>query len=142
MALVYGARNATRDVDAVILGPPDAALVRRLARQVADDFGWQDDWLNDAAKGYVIGVSIGPVALSAKGIVVRAPAAAQLLAMKLSAWRDDIDVADAAVLLEACRELGDREAIWRAVEPFLVAGDELKATYAFDDLWETIRDDD
>jgi len=44
--------------------------------------------------------------------------------------------------LQACRELGGREAIRRAVEPFLVAGDELKATYAFDDLWENIRGDD
>lgn len=142
MALVYQARGATRDVDAVILAPADAAIVRRLARQVAEEFGWPDDWLNDGAKGYVIGVSIGPVALEAIGIHVHTPAAAQLLAMKLSAWRDDTDVADASRLLQACREIGDRHAIWRAVEPFLVPGDQLKASYAFEDLWESIRDND
>jgi hypothetical protein len=38
--------------------------------------------------------------LSAPGIEVRSPDTAQLLAMKLSAWRDDVDINDASRLLE------------------------------------------
>ena len=54
--------------------------------------------------------------------------------MKLSAWRDDVDIEDARRLL---RELaGQREQIWAALEPYLVPGEELKAHYAFLDLWE------
>ncbi|MND04620.1 hypothetical protein D3C83_249800 [compost metagenome] len=59
----------------------------------------------------------------------------QLLAMKLSAWRDDVDIADAAKLLPVIQ--GSRDQVWTMVEPHIVRGRELKARYAFDDLWES-----
>ena len=61
----------------------------------------------------------------------------QLLAMKLSAWRDDLDVSDARLLLSKLS--GDRGSVWKLVEPYLVPGRQLKAQYAFDDLWEADR---
>lgn len=65
---------------------------------------------------------------------VRRPSFAQLLAMKLCAWRDELDIGDARRLL---RELtGSKEEIWENVAQFLTPGRELKARYAFDDLWE------
>jgi hypothetical protein len=54
--------------------------------------------------------------------------------MKLSAWRDDVDVEDARLLLRALA--GSREEIWQQAEPHLVPGRELKSRYAFEDLWE------
>jgi hypothetical protein len=57
--------------------------------------------------------------------------------MKLSAWRDDIDVADARLLLS--KLAADRSSVWSQVERHLVPGRELKAQYAFDDLWESDR---
>jgi hypothetical protein len=134
MVLRFGARESTRDVDVAILAPADAQKVRELARRVAGEHRWPDDWLNDGAKSYLIGLSSGPIVLSVPGIEVRSPATAQLLAMKLSAWRDDIDIADASRLLEEMK--GSRDDIWQEVEPHLVPGDELKAQYAFADLWE------
>ncbi len=136
MVLVYEARESTRDVDAIILAPSEVGVVRELAQVVADERGWPDDWLNDGAKGFLIGLSPGPVVFSAPGIEVRSPSTAQLLAMKLSAWRDDVDIADARRLLQEMS--GSRDDIWQAVEPYLVPGDELKAQYAFADLWETL----
>jgi hypothetical protein len=140
MVLVYEARESTRDVDAIILAPREARRVRELAQVVADERGWPDDWLNDGAKGFLIGLSTGPVVFSAPGIEVRSPATEQLLAMKLSAWRDDVDITDARRLLQELA--GKRDDIWQAVEPYLVPGDELKAQYAFDDLWEALYGDD
>ena len=115
MVLLYDARESTRDVDAIILAPREAGLVRELAQAVAGERGWPDDWLNDGAKGFLIGLSPGPVVFSAPGIEVRSPSTAQLLAMKLSAWRDDVDIADARRLLQEMS--GDRDEIWQAVEP-------------------------
>ncbi len=66
---------------------------------------------------------------------VRALAPSQLLAMKLSAWRDDLDIEDARLLLSKIE--GDRERTWEQVEPYLVPGRELKSQYAFEDLWES-----
>lgn len=136
MVLVYEARESTHDVDAIILAPREINMVRELALVVAGERAWPDDWLNDGAKGYLIGLSSGSVVFSAPGIEVRSPATEQLLAMKLSAWRDDVDIADALRLL---REMsGSQDEIWQAVVPYLVPGNELKAQYAFADLWEAI----
>ena len=60
MVLGYQARQSTRDVDVVILSPREAHLVRKLAKQVAEERDWSADWLNDGAKGYLVGISDGP----------------------------------------------------------------------------------
>jgi hypothetical protein len=138
MVLRFQARESTRDVDVTIVAPAEAQKVRELARAVAAEHEWPDDWLNDGAKGYLVGVSSGPIVFSAPGIEVRSPATAQVLAMKLSAWRDDVDIADARRLLTELK--GTREQIWLEIEPFLVPGDKLKAQYAFADLWEAKLD--
>lgn len=134
MVLRFHARESTRDVDVAVVAPAEAQKVRELARLVAAEQGWPNDWLNDGAKGYLVGLSAGPVVLAAPGIEVRSPSTAQLLAMKLSAWRDDVDIADAARLLEEMK--GDRNETWQEVERYLIPGSELKAQYAFADLWE------
>ncbi len=139
MVLAYHARLSTRDMDVVILMPNDRSKVRQLAARVAAERDWPDDWLNDAAKGYLVGLSQGFELFSAAGIRVHAPAVAQLLAMKLSAWRDDVDISDARLLLRDLSSGGDREQIWQQVERYLVPGDELKAQYAFQDLWESLH---
>ena len=134
MVLVFGERDSTRDLDVLIVTPAEGRKVKELAKIVALERGWPDDWLNDAAKGFLVGVSEGPIIFSAVGIEVRRPGFPQLLAMKLSAWRDELDISDARRIL---RELnGSREEIWQAVSPFLSPGRELKARYAFEDLWE------
>ncbi|MBX2997186.1 MAG: hypothetical protein KF893_01655 [Caldilineaceae bacterium] len=89
-------------------------------------------------------MSDGGIIYAAPGIVVHCPALPQQLAMKLSAWRDDIDVQDAErLLLDLIDQAGlDQDRLWNSVEPFLVRGQELKARYAFLDLWESIYGDD
>lgn len=74
------------------------------------------------------------------GIVIKSPAIAQLLAMKLSAWRDDVDIEDARRLLQALA--GEQQQVWAAIELYLVPGTELKARYAFLDLWEDTHGSD
>ena len=135
MVLLFGARESTKDVDAFSIDPEVRTSVAKAASQVAADLGLPDDWLSDAAKGYAHGLTPGPVLLDTPTLRVRTTSAAQLLAMKLSAWRDDVDVEDAKRLLKECR--GRREEIWQQVERHLVPGRELKAGYAFEDLWES-----
>ena len=138
MVLAFGARQSTRDVDVVILAPREARVTREFAAQVAEEFNWPSDWLNDGAKGYLRGISEGPVLFSAPGIEVRAPSLEQLLAMKLSAWRDEIDISDARRILQEIGTGRSREELWEAIEPYLIPGDELTAQYAFLDLWESL----
>lgn len=122
----------------MILPSSEASIVRDLAARVAAERGWPNDWINDAAKGFLIGPVDGPIVFSAPGIEVRRPSYEQLLAMKLCAWRDDVDIADARRLLETLS--GAYDDVWPTVEPFLLRGCELKAKFAFDDLWESLYD--
>lgn len=104
---------------------------------VAERMGLPDDCLNDGAKGYVQSLALGEVVLDTPTLRVFAVSLEQLLAMKLSAWRDDVDIDDARILLT--KLAGDRELVWAGIERFVVPGRELKARYAFDDLWEAER---
>jgi hypothetical protein len=61
--------------------------------------------------------------------------------MKLCAWRDDVDIADASRLLTDLAPGSNRVDVWQRVTPYLVPGRELKAQYAFEDLWESVYGD-
>jgi len=140
MVVLFGERDSTRDVDVVILAPKEASKLRIISKKVGQEHGWPEDWLNDAAKGYLIGQSEGPIVFSSENIKVRRPSFAQLFAMKLSAWRDELDIMDARCLLKELS--GNRAAVWKEVSPYLVPGNELKAQYAFNDLWEEVYGND
>ena len=71
MVLAFEARLSTHDVDVFIRSPQEARIVRELARRVASEREWNEDWLNDAAKSYLVGVSDGQVLYSAPGIEAR-----------------------------------------------------------------------
>ncbi len=85
--LVYGSRDSTKDVDALIR--PSAAG-QRLSRQVAAEQGLPEDWINSdvaqflsehEAKRTLPTEAFGP------GLFVTVPTAAYLLALKLRACR-------------------------------------------------------
>ncbi len=139
MALRFGARDSTKDIDAVFLEPADAANVRRLASNVAIRMGLPDDWLNDAVKGYIRPPVDETVLFESPGIVATIPSLAQLAALKLSAWRDDIDISDAETILRELKSSGTpRDESWAAIERYLVPGMELKARLAYNELWEQL----
>ncbi len=50
LCLVFHAREATRDIDALIV---PAAELRLAAQTVSRNEGLPDDWLNDAVKGFL-----------------------------------------------------------------------------------------
>lgn len=75
------------------------------------------------------------------GIVVRTLALAHLLALKLMAWRDDVDFRDALRILQALEEEPGTDCstpgnILKLVDPYLVPSQRVKASYAVEELWE------
>lgn len=136
LVLLFNARLSTKDVDAYFVRP-DAAIVRDAAANVAERLGLPPDWLNDGAKAYLVAVSPGEILYYSRALLVRAASIQQLLAMKLAAWRDAIDRADAQLLLQQLS--GSAEEVWNAIAPFVPSNLFDKASYAFEDLWETTR---
>jgi hypothetical protein len=84
MCLAFGARDSTKDVDAVF---EPARVVREAAARVAIEAGVAQDWLNDAVKGFLgtRGEFDRFLDLSHLQIFVAQPA--YLLAMKCAALR-------------------------------------------------------
>lgn len=85
--LIYGSRDATKDVDAVVR---QGEIAQKLALKVAQELDLPTDWLNDQVKQFLAekeqkrklnDADFGP------GLRVSVPTAAYLLAMKLRACR-------------------------------------------------------
>ena len=95
--LTYDWRLATRDVDAVF--EADKQIVRRLARDIAEENDWDPDWLNDGVKGFLSAADGSSQAKrlfrtypseEAPGVRVMVANPAYLFAMKcraMRAWR-------------------------------------------------------
>ena len=88
--LVYGSREATKDVDAVVR---PSEIAQGLALKVARELGLPDDWLNDQVKQFLAETEakrrLNETDFGA-GLRVSVPTAAYLLAMKLRACRSPL----------------------------------------------------
>lgn len=97
MCLVFKARNATKDVDAIF---EPTKTVRRLAALVGRDEGVGEDWLNDAVKRYIRGDFEKRDVFNFSHLSVWAPAPEYMLAMKcISARWDTHDKDDVMFLI-------------------------------------------
>lgn len=102
MTLVYDARQSTKDIDALF--EPTREL-RQIALQMAERYGLNNDWFNDAAKAFIdtSRMSFEPIMDMAALRVLR-PNDEGMLAMKLASARENSKDADDAVFL--IRRLG------------------------------------
>ena len=106
--LVYGSRESTKDVDAVIR---PTEIGHKLARQVAREQALPEDWLNsDVAQFLAEREERRPYPKDdlGSGLVITVPTAAYLLALKLRACRPPLpgypgDEADILFLLRKIR---------------------------------------
>jgi predicted nucleotidyltransferase len=101
LALVFGARNSTRDIDAVF---EPKSNINRLIAEIADDYGLDGDWLNDGAKGYILPKMKTVAVKQFSNLSVESVEAEGLLVMKLMSARAlSKDMDDAVTLMEYLR---------------------------------------
>jgi hypothetical protein len=109
MALAYSTRRVTKDIDAVF--EPKLSIYRAAAK-VAEELGLPEDWLNDAAKGFMPGEDDARRPLpEIQGIEITTASPQYLLAMKLMAMRFGEDDEDIEVLIDECKLAGAKETL-------------------------------
>ena len=100
MALAYSTRRVTKDIDAVF---EPKSVIYAAAAKVAEEHSLPEDWLNDAAKGFMPGEDEHPNPVpDIRGIEVTTASPQYLLAMKLMAMRFGEDDEDIESLLGEC----------------------------------------
>lgn len=88
MMLAYDARKMTKDVDAIVT-PSRAGMA--IARQVGEELGLPEGWLNSDVKMFIAPTEQTRVLpWEAPGIMLTAPTAGYLLAMKALACRQPL----------------------------------------------------
>ncbi len=109
MALAYSTRRVTKDVDAVF--EPKSSIYEAAAK-VAERLGLPEDWLNDAAKGFMPGEDEDPRPVpDIQGIEITTASPQYLLAMKLMAMRFGEDDEDIEILVHECGLHNAQEAL-------------------------------
>jgi len=99
MCLVFRAREATKDIDALLV---PASELRRAAKRIAEREGLPEDWLNDAVKGFFSQAGRFEIYEELTNLRIFAPHPEYLLAMKCLAMRlgeEYHDSEDVAALL-------------------------------------------
>lgn len=106
MCLVFQARPSTKDVDAIF---EPTLVIRQAAQRVAEKFSLDDDWLNDAVKGFVVPHE-QRIFMDLSHLKVYIPEADYLLAMKSLASRVDTqDATDIRILIQHLQLNGPEE---------------------------------
>ena len=107
MTIVFKAREQTKDVDAIF--EPEAP-VRVAIAQIAKRENLSEDWLNDAAKGFLSAAGQFDPYLDGEALRVYVARADYLLAMKILAMRPEGEAPDFDDIRFLCRYLDVRSA--------------------------------
>ncbi|HMS25496.1 MAG TPA: DUF6036 family nucleotidyltransferase [Acidimicrobiia bacterium] len=101
MVVAYDARPATKDIDG-IWQPTEP--IRELIKKISKKYDIEQDWLNDAAKGFISHIKDeNPVVIfDGTFLSVSAPSPQYLLATKILSSRPDRDEPDIELLIRLC----------------------------------------
>lgn len=100
MVLAFDARPATKDIDAVFI---PKSVMRDAIKQVAENNGLPEDWLNDGVEGFQSSMGGKKLFLNLRNLAIYIPTPEYLLAMKVLSSR--VDTKDRTDILFLIKEL-------------------------------------
>ena len=148
MVIGFQTRVSTRDVDATVKGDP--AFVRVAAKEVAEEMGWPQDWLNDGVKGFTAEVGdftpFEDMTNEDGGLRIVLASPQYLLAMKCMAMRANTtghqgDIADIRELIRITK-MRSADEVLRLVESFYPAKQiQPKVAFGLEEIFQDTGND-
>lgn len=115
MCLVYNARNATRDVDAIF---EPSGTIRQIAAKIGKRKGIGEHWLNDGAKGFLVSNFRREEVERFSNLLIWAPEARYMLAMKCISARWDTSDRDDAIFLIRHLAISTPKQVFEIIESY------------------------
>ncbi|HEY8271350.1 MAG TPA: DUF6036 family nucleotidyltransferase [Pseudobdellovibrionaceae bacterium] len=107
MCLVFNARVSTKDIDGIFA---PTQKIREFIKEIAEEEGVSENWLNDGAKGYIQGDFDKIEVMALSHLAIWAPQPEYMLAMKcISARIDTSDADDVRTLIQVLKLRSARE---------------------------------
>lgn len=129
LCILFNERSATKDVDAIF---EPTSEIRKVVKEVSEDEGIPEDWLNDAVKGFMPQeLPQETVVYSGSNLKVWTPNLEYLFAMKAMASRaDTTDLSDIKLLINKMNIKTLEEAVL-ILHKYYPKGKILQKTYYF-----------
>ena len=115
LTLVFGARDSTRDIDAIFHPAED---MRKIIKSIADANSLDDDWLNDGVKGFITDKMKFEQLLSYSNLTVSNVDAEGLLAMKLTSARSLTHDMDDSIFLMKTLEIKTEDELFNIIDKY------------------------
>ena len=128
MALVYEARDATRDIDAKYRSSVE---LRRLIKEISDDFGIDNGWLNNDGEHYLTEKMQTTMYLEYSNLIVHTVDALCLLAMKLTSARMDSSDMDDCIFLMDLLDIKSEEKLFKLIDEYVEDENRAESTRFF-----------
>lgn len=138
MCLVFDARQSTKDVDAIFA---PTKFIRDFVKEIAEEEGLDEDWLNDSVKGFVVESEDKQDILVLSNLTVSAPSAQYMFAMKaISSRYDSYDLDDLRTLIKVL-EISDINQALEIVEKYYPKNRmPPKTVYTLEEIFEKALD--
>lgn len=116
MALVYGARNSTKDIDALFVPSTE---MRDIIKNISIKYNLTRDWLNDGVKGFFTSSMNKQLYKEYSNLVIYSLDAEAMLALKLTSARNESkDQADALFLMKYLK-IDNIEQLYEIVDKYI-----------------------
>lgn len=116
MALIYGARESTRDVDALF---KPSTEMRNIIEKVAKKNKLSSDWLNDSVKGFFTDKMNTIVYKEYSNLVIYALDTEAMLALKLTSARFDSKDQEDSIFLMKCLNIKNIDQLYKIVDKYI-----------------------
>ena len=115
MCLVYNARAATKDVEAIF---EPSEVIRKISAEIAEEESLPVDQLNDGAKTYIQPQFQKHEVLNLSNLLVWAPEAKYMLAMKCISARWDSNDKEDVIFLIKYLEIKTLEEVFKIIDSY------------------------